>query len=303
MKDGKTFSHVGAVIGRFQVPDLTRGHRNLLDAIFERHKKVLVLLGVTPLKLSRNNPLDYMTRELMIKRAYPLAVVLPLKDHPNDNEWSKSVDEIINSAVNIDSVTLYGSRDSFIPSYHGSYKAEELPASYQISGTEARNAASKEIRAEKAFRAGVTYASHNRFSISYQCVDVFIWRERQEGNQALLGRKKTDEAGKWRFIGGFVDPSDESLEMAAKREAIEETSLSVQEAKYLFSQRVEDWRYRKEMDKIMTAVFSLKYFFGKEDPKDDIDELRWFDIEELKKGDFLVVEHKEIWNKIKLNHL
>lgn len=295
MKTEKPITQVGALIGRFQVPEIHKGQRQTIKAVFERHKRVVILLGVSPVKMSRRDPLDFLTRKLMIEKMYPKAIVMPIKDMPDDHNWSKGVDSQIDSAVGDMSVTLYGSRDSFIPHYHGRYPTIELQASLDLSGSQAREAASTEIRAEKGYRTGVIYAAFNRYPISYQCVDAVIWR-RKDGH-ILLGRKKTDSPGLYRFIGGFVQPEDESLDVAARREAMEETgNIEFAAPEYLFSQRVEDWRYRKEKDKILTAVFKLEYLWGDVKPSDDIDELKWFSITEIEN---LVPEHREIWNKAK----
>ncbi len=318
-KKPPTLTEVGVIIGRFQSTELTRAHRSLFEAVFAQHKKVIVLLGVNPVKISRNNPLDYMTRELMIKSAYPRAVVMPLKDVPGDDGlWSANVDYSIELAISDLSVTLYGSRDSFVPSYSGRYKTQvmELPVSHEISATASREAASKEVRKEKAFRIGVIYASYNRYPISYQAVDAVVWRHTRTespvlggtmnssdlGVEILLGRKNTDPEGTWRFPGGFVQPEDESLEMAAKREAGEEIGdVALHEAVYLFSDRVNDPRYRKEKDKIMTAVYAMQYFYGKEEPSDDLDHLRWvkidFDKDNVK--EILVEEHAPLWGRVR----
>lgn len=297
MKTETPVTQAGCLIGRFQVPEIHKGQRQTIEAVFARHKRVIILLGVSPVKMSRRDPLDFITRKLMIEKAYPKAIVMPIKDMPDDKNWSKGVDSQIEAAVGDMTVTMYGSRDSFIPHYFGRYPTIELQASLDLSGSQAREAASTEIRAERGYRVGVIYAAFNRYPISYQCVDAIIWR-RVDGN-ILLGRKKTDQAGLYRFVGGFVQPEDESLDRAAKREAMEETGdLEFAEPQYLFSARVEDWRYRKEKDKILTAVFSLEYLWGTVTPSDDIDYLKWFSLTSIT-PEMLVPEHREIWNKAK----
>ena len=68
------------------------------------------------------------------------------------------------------------------------------------------------------FRAGVINSVYNRYSITYTTVDICAYNN--EG-QILLARKPSED--KFRFVGGFVDTDDESLEVAVKIEFEDET--------------------------------------------------------------------------------
>ena len=72
--------------------------------------------------------------------------------------------------------------------------------------------------------------------------------------------------------------------------------------KYICSRRVKDWRYEKEKDKIMTALFLCRYLWGRPEPKDDIEEVRWFKVEELNaNGNWkqrLVSEHVHLFESL-----
>lgn len=294
---------VGAIIARFQVPALHEAHVELIEAVRSNHRKVVVLLGCAAVRVTRNNPLDFMARERMLRAKWPDLVVLPVKDNPSDHAWSRAVDEAIANATHGGSACLYGSRDSFIPHYHGKHRTYALAASKQMSGREVRQQASKEVRSEEAFRRGVVYAAYQRYPVSYQTVDVVVWNHCKPGGtgdggpHVLLGRKNQDAKGKWRLLGGFVDPGDPSLERAAIREASEEApGLSVHSPQYIFSRRVEDWRYRGEVDSICTVVFAAQYQFGSVIAGDDIDEVRWFALSEDVQ---LVPEHEPWWGYIK----
>jgi bifunctional NMN adenylyltransferase/nudix hydrolase len=102
-----------------------------------------------------------------------------------------------------------------------------------------------------------------------------------DNTKVLLGRKPTEE--KYRFIGGFVDPTDSSLEAAVIREGREEAGpLELVNISYVCSRLIDDWRYRGEKDSIMTSFFAANVAFGHEEPGDDICEVRWFDIDTFK---------------------
>lgn len=114
----------------------------------------------------------------------------------------------------------------------------------------------------------------HKFPTSFQATDSVIID--RVGGRILLGRKKNQPA--WRFIGGFVDPNDSSLESAAQRERREEAgiNLEVTRPKYLFSFRVADPRYEGKPDKIMSAVFLQYWLWGQPKAGDDIQKVRWF---------------------------
>ncbi len=291
---------IGVVVARFQVDELTEGQHDLIKTVISHHDKVLIFLGISPAKNTQVNPMDYKTRELMIRESYPDVTVLPIYDVNNDEQWSRTLDKRIREVFSIGSVTLYGSRDGFIPKYKGGFQTVELEPRVKVSGSEIRKKLSQKIVSSKDFRHGVIYASHDRYPTTFPTVDAAILDEK---GRVLLARKKTDDPNKWRFIGGFVDINqDDSFQEAVKREVMEETnSLGVGEPEYIGSAKIDDWRYRDERDGIITTFFAIPYLFGDPKASDDIDDLRWFDCEQVirNEGFIFVEEHKPLYNLFK----
>lgn len=287
---------VGVLIGRFQVPELHQGHRELIDSVRERHKRVLILVCSTPdVKLSRRNPLDYYTRMLMIQEKYPDVAILPLYDEPTDDGWSRTVDKRIVECFGTVKATLYGSRDAFIPYYNGKHETIELAASVKLSGTEIRQEVSEEIRKHHEFRRGVIYAAFSRYPVAFPTVDVAaIKYDREHGKRYVLLGKREKDNGAWRFPGGFVDPTrDKSLEAAAIREFHEEVkNADVTGCYFVGSFRVNDWRYRNEVDSIYTSLFTVNYSFGQPEAADDLDDVMWWDVAYADR--VLIDEHKPL---------
>ncbi len=271
-------TEIGVIVGRFQVHELHAAHRRLIEQVTMAHKKVIVFLGVSPVAPSRRNPLDFKSREQMLRSRYPTITVLAISDTASDLVWSNELDARIREAEPFGEVTMYGSRDSFIKHYHGRFPTEELSTEIFVSGTEVRKEISSSLFNSSDFRAGAIYSSYNRFKHAYPTVDVAVVNK----DKLLLCRKPHESL--YRFIGGFVDPKDPSLEFTASREVREEADIEVGNITYIGSTRIEDWRYMREDDKIITSLFAADYIFGNIWPQDDISELRWFTIGEISKS-------------------
>ena len=277
----------GVIIARFQTPYLHEGHLDLIGQVKEKHNKLIIILGVGPVTGSRRSPYDYYTREKMIKTAYQDVIVLPLSDHPSDRTWSLNLDQLLSSAFPTEEFVLYGSRDSFIPYYTGRSATIDLPEHGDYNATELRQQYADKVFDSRDFRAGILYAYHNQYKKVYPTVDIAVFR--QDRTEILLGKKAINN--KWRLVGGFTDPEDDCYESAAKRELVEECGpIEVGELTYETSARIDDWRYRNEVDKITTILFSCDYQYGDPLGQDDIMEVAWFAVADLP----VMIERHEI---------
>ena len=287
---------LGVIVGRFQVSALHRGHRDLLDFVAAATDKVLVVLGVPFSLATDRNPLPFAMREKMICEFYPEAQVVELRDHPSDQVWSQRLDKLISGLYPEAEVKLYGSRCSFADVYTGTYPVEYFEPKNQCNGTAERQTLVDLPSGGRDFRAGIIYAVETRPPLCYPTVDVAVVREIDEPhkpNTVLLAGKSQDQ-GLLRFVGGFVEESDNSLECAARREVREECSinLATDDYRYLGSAKMDDWRYRGTRDGIITSFFRASYVYGIAKACDDIDSLQWVPISEMM--DRLVPEHRPL---------
>lgn len=287
---------VGVVIGRFQVPQLTPAHAELLATVGAQNAHIVVLLGVSPNDgRSAENPLTYNQR-LALFRDRGIHAVLPLEDRPENDEWSANVDRLLKFSYPPDryEVTLYGGRLSFREAYTGAYPVTPIECKNTSSGTEARDRIT-ESQIE-GFLQGQIYAMQTQFPRVYPTVDTIVWRTTPENgwNVEVLLIKRGDN-GEWGFIGGFVDPQDESYERAARREVYEEVGLTAESGlKCVGSVKVNDWRYRGTRDGIMTTLFTMQYSFGPVVPNPqevaDYQWVKWEDIDGI-----LSKTHSPLW--------
>lgn len=280
---------VGVIVGRFQVPRLHSEHIELIRTVKERHLRTLIFLGTPQTRVTKRDPLEFKLRRQMLAEVFPdIDDVYYVFDHPDDEIWSKKLDQLISHHVGEHTAVLYGSRDSFISHYHGRYPTLELIPQRNVSGTELRRVTANVSRASEDFRAGIIYATEQQYSHPWTTIDVAILNE--DNTKVLLGHKASDPAGKVRFIGGFVRTGlapVHTLERNVRAEAAEETHAEISEPKYIGSAVIDDWRYRNDENKIMTVFFAAKHVFGAVQADDDIESVQWVELAKLKPADFV----------------
>jgi len=284
---------VGVVIGRFQVDDLSNGHLDIFKRAMSENGKLLVILGNSHLINTIPDPLDYPVRCKMVQGKFPEACITFVRNRKDDADWSKDIDKIIHELYPTDTPTLYGGRDSFIPNYSGKNRCIEVHSYNTISGSKIRETVGDEVLDEVGFRKGIIYTTRNRFPRLHGTVDIVCV---DTANQTIgLGKKPLEH--EYRFAGGFVDIKDRSFEMAAKREFGEEfPGLEVGNWQFICSCRVDDWRFGgvEESEYIMTSFFYCEKLWGATHGGDDISEVRWFKIDDLRSNRVPLIDCHEI---------
>lgn len=229
--------------------------------------------------------------------------VTAIKDVPFSNKlWSDNLDKLVREhrALSVDpetnKVVMVGGRDSFLKHYEGSYLGFEIPEVPHVSGTELREQThAPSTGAEREwYRKGMIAAhTEKRYGNIYPTVDGIVWRKLKDAPlEILLGRKHGEL--QWRMPGGHVNISDKSLETAVMREVHEECGMiEVGMPEYFMSKPLNDRRYRGTKDVVYTTVFKLQYIFGCAQAGDDLEEVKWFSIHEVRELD-IVEDHQEI---------
>ena len=291
-------SAVGVIVGRFQVGDLHDGHRWLINHVLNAHQKVIIFLGVPRLTGTKRNPLDYITRERMIRAAFPEVTVLGIQDNQSDKAWSTRLDESIKMAIpNAKSAVLYGGRNSFSDHYFGAHETCVVNSDISFeNASDQRKALGQTVRNSADFRAGIIYSSENSWPYTKLCVDIAMFKE-VGGKLYLLLGKKNSEMG-WRLPGGAVDEAEQP-ERAAIRELVEETGMTLEggEMRYVDTYPVSDWRVGPgDGISFLTSLFTCDYAFGIPAAMDDLDKTTWFQVD-LLLDTFLMSEHIHLIKK------
>ena len=300
---------LGVIVGRFQVPMLHEGHMSLINRAASECDRVLIVVGTTDAIYTRRNPLqikEVMTTvveslpenyiDSMIDGSNRFDITI-IKDHPSDSYWSENLDTLIResttySELNDSDVVLYGSRNSFINSYSGSFKTIEIEPTSLISSSLIRKEISNTNISSAEFRRGIIYATQHNYPIALSTVDVILYDITTKNY--YFGRKIGEN--KNRLIGGFIDVTDESVEAAARREVLEETNIKKVALEYLGSKKINDFRYQNMFDRSVITHVYLGFFHSEDEdvkPLDDIFEIKTFPIREVLKEN----NYRKILNK------
>lgn len=300
---------IGIIVARFQVPSLHDGHVHLITEAAKKVDKLVIFLGYKVNQPDTKNPFSYAVRKAMLEQTLLLiglkdkVVIDKIEDNPisNDswcNELDIKIEEIVKDLEDAE-VILYGSRDSFITHYTGKFLTQEVKDVLGISGTEIRGQVLSltEDKLTDAHREGALYGLKNIYPVGMAVVDVVVYKKTEAGISVLLGRKRREVL--FRIIGGFFDVTvDTSLEDAALRELREEVGeIVVTDPVYVTSLKIDDWRYRDNQHKIVSSLFMVNYVSGDAVANDDIEEVRWVDVDDIERLG-VITSHKRFIEKV-----
>ncbi len=273
----KTFT---VVLTYFQNINLTKEDVSYLMSIKPESGSMMAILDVKKGASTAEQPLRPNQRKDILrghKKIFDAGVVEHL--HIRDNErWSALLDGTIanNIPKGTTCVQLY-LPNALADKYTGEYEVTRMK---DIPGlTDVSKPVSVKPSISNDFRQGIMFAEQRRFPLVYSTVDIALINPTCDF--VLLGRKPNEK--KWRFPGGFVDPTDASKEDAWHRELSEEVPEGVEgfvsEVEYVKSGIIPDCRYPGR-DKIMTTMFAAIVNFQENNLKagDDLCEVRLFEI-------------------------
>ena len=314
---------IGVIYAPFQSASLLDVHKEVIDAALKHHDTVVVALPVRRITPAKNSPLDFRTRQEMIRQTYPTVLVVPVVDEKYPVNKVRAIENGVRSIfsemrgveIYVDHTTeaMYKEHGkwpvretfNFLDREEASRKATRaFPNWNELYNNPKGHYETIENLGCQMFRHGIIYALMNQFPISWSTVDICIKRVIGGKTFILLG-KKPGEHG-WRFPGGFKDRADMCYEIAVHREAGEEVLKegvdpvkSLTTPKYIGSRNINDWRYMKEIDGITTLFYQVIFIGNDEDIKagDDLADTKWFELQKIDPSE-LEGEHVHLFNML-----
>ena len=167
---------LSVIIGRFQTPHLHQGHLQLIEEAHKHGTTTLVLIGTTAATGTDKNPLDFDSRyDLFYSHGICSHLdIKPLPDCPSDKDWSDNIDKII-ADLGFEEATIFGGRDNSVENYYsGKHPIKIINSIGTHSATKLRQQCVKHPIKNSDFRAGIIYATENRYPIVYSTVDIIV---------------------------------------------------------------------------------------------------------------------------------
>lgn len=283
------------ILGYFQCPFLTEKQIKCLADLQSTVDQVAIWIREAPVPCTKRQPFSGKQRTEMFAEFFPSFETRLLSDQKQAKKWSEMLDAEIAQNRGEAHLKLYAEPQIGLRDYVGNEVFGILETDFSETDfshiSEAQEIGLKSVSSSVAFRLGILNALKRRYPTAFATVDVAIFR----GNEILVGQKP-DET-KWRFLGGFVDPTDANHEAAAIREAFEESGVTVEIQKRIGSCRIDDWRYRYEEDQIISTLFQAQYVAGEATPTDDIARLEWKLFSSLTVED-LVPDHQGLFKML-----
>ena len=142
---------IGVIVGRFQVPKLTQGHRWLISQARGDFDEILILVGDTKIqennykRMDSHDPYPFEFRKKMIRSEFPEVMIMRFEDVGNLKIWNQKLDNLLET-MNLGEYYLVGSRDSFVYNYDGKYKKHIIESPFkEVSGTGIRDLNYQEV--------------------------------------------------------------------------------------------------------------------------------------------------------------
>lgn len=269
---------VGVIKGRFQTYEPHKGHCYTIHEVRKRHQDVLIILGTTYDSTDRD-PLPFVLRKMMLEGMFPGVTIIEDPSSPRSyKNRSRELDELIESSYPGRDAVIYGARDSIVHTYRGKFRVALTRTVFAGSATEMRE--NIPYLNSTDFRKGYIRGVVDRKPVFYPAIDVAVVHG-NTGDVLMIGL--TEEGRKLRFPGVFFNPEvDDSYEDAAMRCVAKEVpGIGVGSPIIIGSTKIDDWRYRKTRNGVVTLLTKASWNGGEPRPGKGIARVKWVEWENV----------------------
>ncbi len=248
--------NIGVIVGRFQSPYLTDGHRTLLQEAYKESDEVAIFLLNNEIPFSDSNPIPYDLREKMIldyvrrefKEKKTQFYCLP--DQKYASKLMFSIDQTLTAAhTNQAKFTLYGGDKSLAIQYQGIAEVKIVGTNYHsCTAKDARNEAYDLESINVNFLQGVIHALNYRRVVCHNYIVSILLYQDESGNIFCLAKNDT-RLKKYIFPLTPVTSTYGSYEeqsMAEMKKLLKDGVVT--DGSHIVSKRIDDWRFRHTSD-------------------------------------------------------
>lgn len=245
----------GVIVGKFQTPALTDGHKTLIKLAAENSDELVIFIFNKEISFSLSNPLSYDTREKMlanfvINEVKKKAHFYGLSDQKYASVLQKSIDdtlEIHHECGTKHTATLFGGPGNFAESYSGKFDAEIVNFVRSRTSSELRDIAYNTENATTIFNTALINALKWREPVCHNYIVPIVTAF--DGSEPVilvdsLPTMKKLTIPTFEVVGRFDSFAKQSI---AELKDIFPT-LMVTSGSQLESVRIDDWRFRHTHD-------------------------------------------------------
>lgn len=248
--------NIGVIVGRFQSPYLTDGHKALLKEAYQNSDEVAIFLLNNTIPFSDSNPLpfdlrqalllNYVTREYKDKKT----TFYSLPDQKYKSTLMFSIDQaLITAYTNMVKFTMYGGPRSLAATYCGIAEVKLIEDNFHSNRSkDARNEAYDTQAFNVDFLKGVIHALNYRRVVCHNYIVSVLLHQDEDGETYCIAREDSK-------LKRHVFPTESVVSTYDTYEEQSKASMEqmfkgaiISSGSHIVSMKVDDWRFGNTSD-------------------------------------------------------
>lgn len=247
-------NHIGIIVGRFQSPYVTEGHKAVIRIAAKAEDEIVFFLLDNKIPFSERNPLPYDIREKMLS-TYMLGEFkhkkfrfFALQEQKYAGSMQRAIDYTMTKNFDSkDAFTMYGGPGSYAERYGGLATVQMIDRIYGMNSGDARRCAyDMEVQTTNLLQ-GVIHALNYRSPVCYNYIVNVVLYDKGESTEILV---VDDSRMRHHVLPTFeVNNAHSSFEAQAISEITKIIPTAILgNTTHVKSFKVADWRFRNSQD-------------------------------------------------------